>query len=574
MKVGRNRPCPCGSGRKFKRCCMDETKNFQAGLFDFGEEELLAGQDNSAPEFEDDAVVAQAIVALIARGGPDALTPTMHEYLAENFDLLPHFLDGFLAAANEPDADANRDLLAAYEYLLEGQLTNLRYALECGYDWAREMIDSFEARLIGAIRSGEAARPQIVALSSAMFQARLEPGPELVAASEERFIVVQAEEFQADPDTATLFASIAEQCGGDPFAIHEALFAASHIGSATLRGYAARALLEAPDPAIREAAALAVLDPDPDVRRATAAMLRDNCRAITPAALRRLITLRRWVAAPERELMDQAVKAARLAGIQCAQWAPGAAVAEIHASTPDGSGAQAAMIVTKAGRDLQLSGLLFKQGKGITDAWTMEPQSRSAIKRMLKPSSSGIHLFPVSSRCLDRAVGYYLRCGLEQNMVPGARLLAAAEALQAPQWQPAPEGWRELLAELIGEVPDKLLALDSVRAIIASSATWAMSRRWAESWAEQGQEVSDLLDNLEGRPMEVVLDTILKTVIEKRRAIWAERFTLTALCMKEAISRERLPWEKFAIVAQKLVEEVPLREIPLMSEIAEATAFL
>jgi len=22
-KVGRNDPCPCGSGKKFKRCCMD-----------------------------------------------------------------------------------------------------------------------------------------------------------------------------------------------------------------------------------------------------------------------------------------------------------------------------------------------------------------------------------------------------------------------------------------------------------------------------------------------------------------------------------------------------------------------
>ncbi len=232
------------------------------------------------------------------------------------------------------------------------------------------------------------------------------------------------------------------------------------------------------------------------------------------------------------------------------------------------------MIVTKAGRDLQLSGLLFKQGKGITDAWTMEPQSRSAIKRMLKPSGSGVYLFPVSSRCLDRAVGYYLRCGLEQNTVPISSLLAAAEALQAPQWQPAEAGWRELLAELVGEVPDKLLGSDSVRAIIASSATWAMSHRWAESWAEGGPEVDDLLDNLDGRPMEVVLDTILESVLEKRRAIWAERFTLTALCMKESTSRERLPWEKFAIVAQKLVEEVPLREIPLMSEIAGATACL
>ena len=24
MKVGRNDPCPCGSGKKFKKCCIDK----------------------------------------------------------------------------------------------------------------------------------------------------------------------------------------------------------------------------------------------------------------------------------------------------------------------------------------------------------------------------------------------------------------------------------------------------------------------------------------------------------------------------------------------------------------------
>ncbi|MGH7436820.1 MAG: SEC-C metal-binding domain-containing protein [Polyangiaceae bacterium] len=24
-RVGRNQPCPCGSGKKFKRCCIDRT---------------------------------------------------------------------------------------------------------------------------------------------------------------------------------------------------------------------------------------------------------------------------------------------------------------------------------------------------------------------------------------------------------------------------------------------------------------------------------------------------------------------------------------------------------------------
>ena len=26
MHIGRNDPCPCGSGRKFKRCCLDKRR--------------------------------------------------------------------------------------------------------------------------------------------------------------------------------------------------------------------------------------------------------------------------------------------------------------------------------------------------------------------------------------------------------------------------------------------------------------------------------------------------------------------------------------------------------------------
>jgi hypothetical protein len=27
MKIGRNEPCPCGSGKKYKKCCLDKQSN-------------------------------------------------------------------------------------------------------------------------------------------------------------------------------------------------------------------------------------------------------------------------------------------------------------------------------------------------------------------------------------------------------------------------------------------------------------------------------------------------------------------------------------------------------------------
>ena len=44
--------------------------------------------------------------------------------------------------------------------------------------------------------------------------------------------------------------------------------------------------------------------------------------------------------------------------------------------------------------------------------------------------------------------------------------------------------------------------------------------------------------------------------------------------MKEAPRRAGLPWEHFAIVAQSMLNEIPLRKLPLMQRIAEATALV
>jgi hypothetical protein len=572
MKVGRNAPCPCGSGRKFKRCCADKVDTSRADWF-IGAEVNPWDEEEEPAEIRDLGELAHMLAILVASGGPEALTPQMHEFLTQNFDFLIYLLDGFLAAAIEPE-EFGEDLSDAYEYMLGVQLNGLGIGVGSNYEWAQEVFDDFQRRLVGAMRNGEASSREMLAMSKALFEAKLQPSRELVAASEE-LLKRETAGVRAGVDPAALGAEISRQCGGDPFMIHTSLFAASHLGSAEFRAQTIRALVENPQAPMREAAALAALDPDPDVRRETAAALLEHCHAITPATLRRLITMRGWVAEPERGLIDQAVKAARLAGIECAQWPRGAEIVEIRASAPDGAGAQTAIVVTRAGRGNQLSGLLFKHGKGIADAWTAQPQSKREIRQILdETSSQEVYLMPVSRAYLDRTMNYYLRVGLEQNTAPAVRLLEVAELLHAPQWQPAQAGWREVLEHLIGEVADDLLAADSVRAIIASSAKWAMDRRWAASWAEQGEEVSDLLETLDGRPIDKVRNAILDAIIEKRRAIWAERFTLTAVWMKEAQSRARLPWRNFAIVAQKLIEEFPLREIGVMNEIAEATAFL
>jgi Flp pilus assembly protein TadD len=48
-KVGRNDPCPCGSGKKYKKCCMIKDETLKSGASpDIGEDTSLAPLDERA----------------------------------------------------------------------------------------------------------------------------------------------------------------------------------------------------------------------------------------------------------------------------------------------------------------------------------------------------------------------------------------------------------------------------------------------------------------------------------------------------------------------------------------------
>ncbi len=64
---------------------------------------------------------------------------------------------------------------------------------------------------------------------------------------------------------------------------------------------------------------------------------------------------------------------------------------------------------------------------------------------------------------------------------------------------------------------------------------------------------------------------LLQSVFEHRREKWAEHFVWTALWLKEAPPKARLPWRNYAILARALSEGYDLSDISLMRDIAART---
>ncbi|WP_344800785.1 SEC-C domain-containing protein [Litoribacillus peritrichatus] len=91
MKPGRNDPCPCGSGKKYKRCCMDSISKQHAEIFDDIEQTVAMNPNLTLDELN--VVAEQRMRERNDRPNPDffGLSPTqMANWLYAPFQELNH----------------------------------------------------------------------------------------------------------------------------------------------------------------------------------------------------------------------------------------------------------------------------------------------------------------------------------------------------------------------------------------------------------------------------------------------------------------------------------------------------
>jgi hypothetical protein len=511
---------------------------------------------------------ADQIARKLQKGKPPAPTEQMVVYLDNHLEEVFDSLDGFIQQLDRerPEADA---LAYAYLFLLGLQLEYLRYRIDRDYDWAKQLLERFQDRLVARVRQGKLSREALSLVTAALREAKIRPSSDLVAVTEEAMGVEEPADV-ASGEIDSLLQEIATQCADDIFEICNSLAEAAYAMPIELRSFLAAQMAQYPSPVIREAAALMVLDADEPVRRDVALSLAQRAELLTPTGLRRLIAIRNWLPEDERQLIDRAVREARRKGIDCAPWNPVGSV-EIHSSGIDGSGAQGFLIVSPEGRRRRLSSLLLKQAVGVIDAWTGDTTSKRDIARTLEDAGAMTSMMLVSRGYLDRAVCHHLHVGLTTGAVPPAGVLQVAEIVGATEWRPAELDLRETLRELTEDLPEELRTAAGVNVVLQTSALWATIGEIADSWFEDDQEVEDLLHGSRTRHTERLARRVLAEIVENRRRKWAEQFVWLALWLKEGPQPRRLPWQQFAILAREISDGRPLDEIPLMWDIALRT---
>jgi hypothetical protein len=591
-KVGRNDPCPCGSGKKYKQCCLGkpQTAKTQPALAaPIPEPPTTKGgskpQRTRPTDAQATTAAAKQLVADVVawRRNPrhqEPWAPAVVRALETNHDLAPALLR-LLLSDFAPDG---RQQTPPEDYgaclaLLNDALTQIRYSVERKRPWAVAMAEQIQTEM-----AETAFKPEVDArvqqdLIEALHNAKLELHPRI----REQALAV-AEYYgrfrsgKGAPDLDTLLERLVREARPrDPFDLLDPILA--EMGLMPVEGQAvlATGMLASSQPLLNELAVLMLLHPNAEVRTALAEASRHGSlvRRVSALGLRRLIGLRNWLPAGERPAVDALIKDVRLAGVESAPLPPVQPIG-VYASTFDGSGAQGVWFFTKDGQHYRIDGVLVKQGLGIREAWGDGGMTKREMEARARAMTADANAVKVHRAYLDLLVAHFIAVGLEQGTPPSPYLMSVAEKAGGDYWKPDRVSLDESIAELEARAPDAFTP-ERVREAQESAHGWPSYQDFASSWFEDDARVDDLLREQVGRPQDwmlrlpVSLRVIVEEVLEGKRAVWAERLLWMSLWAQAREAQPKVPWQDFLIVAKDLNRGTPLSRIPLMGAIALRT---
>jgi len=596
-KVGRNEPCPCGSGKKYKKCCMLASEGSRTmaakpadtlGYQETGEREAMGTSGNKSTErlMEDARALVRSVVrrdSMERKRGRKKTDLTAEEIVREN----PLMADALLALLLEeyaPDG-TKREIGANYQAclsLLELALTEIRYSIDRNRQWAFAASERIQQEMAARAFKVEVDARVQADLTRALYEAGLKIHPEITSKSEElaeyygRFMAPEGK-----PDFDRLFEDLASQGQNDPFQLMDHIMAELDLLPAQVQMGAVVEMARARNPLIRDLAGLILLHPLHEVRVHLPSLFLElvSPESVSPAALRRMIGIRNWLHEAERTALDELIRKVRAAHVQCAPMPP-LQRAATYASPFDGSGAQGVWSIVGRKRDHRMVSILVKQGIGIREVMRLDGLSKRDVDDLINQTAHDAMSEKIDFSYRDRVVSHFIWVGQQLGNVPPAGLLRVAEELGCPYWVPQRVVMEDEIASLEEELDPRLLSSENVSRVLGESRGWPANEPFASSWFEDDSSVDELLDNVRGlssSPRREALKTAIRLIIEQvirpKYEVWAERLLLMTLWAKACLDPTAVPWEELFIVARELGRATPPEDMPLFTAAAEVSVF-
>ncbi len=516
--------------------------------------------------------LVRAVATELRKNGAPSLETASHAWLESQPQSLWPLLDAAVAAstAREPD----EALVAACRWLLANQLELIRYKLESGYDWAREMLDAYQEKLIALVQAQALPEQDWFELVNLLKVAKVPIRPEMQEALTMAAVDVTPGKAPLPQEIPQQFRSLLDVIGAaadNPFKVVEGLAETGMLMPAELRAYMTHELGLSPHAMLREAVPLLLLDPESKVRQAAAAVLEQvsSQETISPVMLRRILLIRNWVPETEREAIDRLARKMRVKGVTCAQWNSPSALA-IHSSMVDGSGAQSLLVTTPGSRAGLFAGLLLKQGFGIRDAWCDPSAPRREINHSIKETQRVASWHTTGRLHLDAVVQHHIARGLAVGNLPSATIVDIAEQIGAADWKNRGLDVSAEVERLFEGLGAELTNPTAIAASLRRSGDWVESPLM-QSWFEDDAIVRALVEKRPRPKQEAAVRRMLEEVLPTRRESWTERLLLLVLWLQAAAGNPTPVglWQDCVVLAHELLAERPLTDLPAMVAIAE-----
>lgn len=576
-KIGRNDPCPCGSGKKYKKCCIDkpfvsEQSAQQPSQPSPGAAPLMNASE--IPEFSSGERVHlhEVINAQIT----DRSTKNPLEDAFEHFTrpaLLFELILFYQEKASTAESEAFSDLI--YDLIL-AELSLVRNQLRRNEPEAAHTLELLNVKLSEIVTLGEVGLGLYAIVCNAMRINGLPITKKIKDLYKDLLLTIGHEKgfSTSDVGDSTLLQMFKSHGVTDPYTAFDLVLQTLQLMESDEAAAMALNMAQSDEALLREIAVLFVLYPEPEVRSLVLQGLARFAADFSPQSLARLILIRNWVPDNERPGIDSCIKAARKAGVDCANFAETKKV-EYYVSPIDGNNAQLICIVNTK----RLHILLWKQDEGVVDAWSSDIESAEwpKMKSKLIKDTGGA---AIKGIFIEKLISHAISLNADLNAVVPLGVLESAERLGVSSWKAMSIDIGEIADNLNQEAREQRKQIFTPRAqarIADECLDWIVKKKFANSWFEDHPDIEKMLcdelgpvENWESQT-DKGAHIILEQFLEKKRSKWLERFLLTTLWLKNHTRRAPLAWHKMLCMFNMLNDGCPVKEHPLMQAVAYHT---
>lgn len=365
-----------------------------------------------------------------------------------------------------------------------------------------------------------------------------------------------------------LFAELTLQAEGEPLALHHALTESFPAMPSEMRDHVVAYSVGRSDPFHADLACYWLLDPAPRIRHAAAKGLADRLASgeLPGRILSSLVVLRSWMPddaarAKVDTILKEAMRKSVAASADQAPWT----MHSIHASLPDGGGAQSIGIALQSGTQRRMAMLLLKQGQGVKDAYTITCRTARDQKSIVERMTEEVGALTVNGDFVRRAVSIALADGLAQGVPPVPGLIEVVRICGFAGLRPEVQSTPDLIADLASTRAVHALPPRQHGDLIAASEEWWDRHETIESWFEDSDAAHSVLNKARSAKS---AETALWKWLETRRDWWARILARSADVLETAHHPDAAG---FAACAMALLEGRSLKTIPVMLDVHEQT---